>query len=498
MKTHKRLPVRWVVVIFILIGIVLRILAAAKGHTYDMESYEIVAKIVTSGGNVYAQTTRYNYGPLWFLFLGSLYKLALLTPVPFATLRFLIVGFLSVVDAGLFLFLHRRYGMKIAVLAFFNPIGILLTGYYSQFDNLALFIALVAVVLLEHETHFSKKKVGGLVLLGASLVIKHICFAFPVWLAVRENGWKRKFAVIAIPMAVFLLSFVPYAPKAGLWIVNNVLLYTSYNNAPLWFIVVPDLLKFYISKYIFFFGALLIGAWVFRRWPLMEAFLWYSAVLVACSPAIAAQYFAIVLPFIAIYWNGFFLAFTLVQTLYMWMMALGGTLVIRPLHIYIDHDSFNYANQIVLLAFGAVFAYWWQDERRRTVRHTIAALVVANLILFTCFFVPSIMEDRRVRAIERAIAEADYERANMLYEVTQHPAPFAGSRYWYKLTHSRKTIEYYRSWRRVLDLYNTVGEKDWEEIWEKLDEIPAGSYFQESVASIAAEARRHVRTLHEN
>lgn len=48
-----------------LLGLMLRMLLAAQPfYNFDVESYSLVAGIVREGGNVYAETIRYNYSPL--------------------------------------------------------------------------------------------------------------------------------------------------------------------------------------------------------------------------------------------------------------------------------------------------------------------------------------------------------------------------------------------------------------------------------------------------
>jgi len=46
-------------------------------------------------------------------------------------------GFLSLVDLGIFFVLWKKFGRPAAALFFLNPISVIITGYQSQFDNLA-------------------------------------------------------------------------------------------------------------------------------------------------------------------------------------------------------------------------------------------------------------------------------------------------------------------------------------------------------------------------
>src|SRR5512146_1412095 len=99
------------------IGLALRFLVALAGHNLDFESFQIVAGITARGGNVYAETARYNYGPIWFGVLRALHS------VSPSDLRLPIVALLSLTDTGIFLILWRRFGPFAAFLFFLNPIS---------------------------------------------------------------------------------------------------------------------------------------------------------------------------------------------------------------------------------------------------------------------------------------------------------------------------------------------------------------------------------------
>jgi hypothetical protein len=88
-------------VLALLIGVMLRYLMIARGFNFDFLSYEIVADIVRSNENVYANTPRYNYGPIWSWILYLL---------SFGSLRIGVVTLLTLVDLSLTMFVDRRYG----------------------------------------------------------------------------------------------------------------------------------------------------------------------------------------------------------------------------------------------------------------------------------------------------------------------------------------------------------------------------------------------------
>jgi hypothetical protein len=111
------------------------------GYNYDFESHLIVGKIVSSGGNVYAETSRYNYGPIFSLCLGLFYYLSSFLGNPSFAYRMFIVCFLTCFDIALSFLLYKKYkSMSIAALFFLNPVSIIITGYHNQFDVLASWV----------------------------------------------------------------------------------------------------------------------------------------------------------------------------------------------------------------------------------------------------------------------------------------------------------------------------------------------------------------------
>ncbi len=82
------------------------------------------------GGNVYAETTRYNYTPVWAYCLLFLNRVALVTGLPF---HFVVRGFLSLVDMVNALMIgliaaqrDPKDGKQRSLLYLLNPAAILL------------------------------------------------------------------------------------------------------------------------------------------------------------------------------------------------------------------------------------------------------------------------------------------------------------------------------------------------------------------------------------
>lgn len=115
---QTKLQVKWLLpLIVIIVGIGLRFLVAKRGHNFDFDSFLIVINIVKRSGNVYAETTRYNYGPVWF---NIVFILDMIATFFHSYFRHILVGFLSMVDLSIFFILWRKIGKTAAYLFFFK------------------------------------------------------------------------------------------------------------------------------------------------------------------------------------------------------------------------------------------------------------------------------------------------------------------------------------------------------------------------------------------
>lgn len=297
------------------IGIAARLALPLLGHNFDVDSYRIVADIMADDGNVYAETARYNYGPIWFLIVHALDLLpGPPNADPAVALHFKIAGFLTLVDMGLFAILARRFSVKVGTLFFLNPVSILITGYHSQFDNLAVLLAFAAVVLFDR-VKGTRGRALLLAGLGLSLMAKHLLFLLPLWLAMRPQGWWQRFFTLAVPYGIFALGFVPYLRGGMEGIVANVFLYRSQGNSPLWRTLLPDGLLDIVPLMVFFIAAMLALGWLVRERRVFDQLRIYFIALVVFSSAIANQYLAIPAAPIAASWNLAYAAFSQVGTL---------------------------------------------------------------------------------------------------------------------------------------------------------------------------------------
>lgn len=304
-------------ILVLVIGVVLRLVLPFRGFNYDIESWKIAADIMAHGGNVYGETGRYNYGPIWF------HILHLLDVIPgtgfgqFFAFRYKVAAFLTCVDVAIFVILLRRFNVLVATLFFLSPISIIITGLHSQMDNLAVLFGLIGVLYLERGERQRAYFVVGLLFLALSLSTKHLLFFLPIWLAFKQARWSQKLLVVGIPYAIFLGLFVPYWELGQTGIINNVFLYRSFNNAPFWTVFAPAIFLKVLPPVILFFSALFVLGLVWRQKPLLETYFLYLISVVVFSSAIANQYLAIPTAAIATQWNWAYALFTAFSTVYL-------------------------------------------------------------------------------------------------------------------------------------------------------------------------------------
>jgi hypothetical protein len=303
----------------LVVGFGLRMLAAAQGYNNDPDAYRFVVDLMLQGKSVYAETNRYNYGPVWLNILWLLDKIPWVASDPTWALRWKAAVFLSCVDCCIAYLLLRWYGLIVATLFFLNPISIIITGYHSQFDNLALLMAILAARLIggqQPESAAYNEKIFGFVLLGVSLAVKHLALFFPIWLFFHYETRKMKILAVLIPYGLFLLSFVPYAASwAG--IVRHVFLYHSMQNGPFWKLVAPGFVANKLLLPLFFIAAMLLAGLYWRKRDVREALWLYLVSLVVFSAAIANQYLSIPVSAISVNFNPFYGVYTLFATIWL-------------------------------------------------------------------------------------------------------------------------------------------------------------------------------------
>jgi hypothetical protein len=279
-------------------------LAFALFHpgNFDAASYEIVAGIVERGGNVYAETSRYNYSPVWSFVLLVLHQL----PVSF---RFAVGGFLSLVDAANAYLIFLIAGPVAALVYFCNPASVIMVGLHSQFEPLALMPLLLALHLHRRGKHWAL--VWALATL--SLIIKHnMLFLVLMLFLYVFRGRIRPLVAMGASSALFLLSFVPYLPDGLTGIVDNVFRYSGMQG--LWGL---DALLVWWSTPIFI-PVMVALLYIMRdRLPLLDGMAFAAVAFLALSPGIGTQYFLLLLVFGSLKPSKFLITFSALLFVYM-------------------------------------------------------------------------------------------------------------------------------------------------------------------------------------
>jgi hypothetical protein len=336
----------------LLCGLAARFWIGTFGHNYDYDSERIIAGITRSGENVYASTDRYNYGPVWFQILHGL---DLLSGGNEKVFRALVIGFLSAVDIGIFFALRQKFGRLAATLFFLNPVSIMITGYHNQFDNVALLLGFWSVMLFgdDFKKPIGRRKFFGLVVLGFSLMTKHLLFVFPLWLAVKQRGMLQKWIVLIVPPLIFLAGFLPYWSAGREGIIHNVFQYRSSTADFFYHFFMPGDIAYLANSQTVWIAFLILFAFICRKKNIFESLLIYTAVLVSTSPAMANQYLAIPAAFVSVYVNPFSICYILIAAVHI-IADVNGP------HLFKNFRG-SYADLAVYCLFLALVWTMWRE-----------------------------------------------------------------------------------------------------------------------------------------
>ena len=186
---------------------------AGQAGTYDLVSWRIAISLLRSGRDLYLETSRYNYSPLW---AGVLYLLDGLSGVLKLSLPLLLSLFLLGVDiatAALVRTLALRRGKSelaaffLALLFFANPVSVIVSSRLYTFDNLSIAFLLLALLFRRSSGARPAATAGWLSL---SLIAKHITWFHPLLFARRRGSPRLSWRAALAPYALFLISFAPF------------------------------------------------------------------------------------------------------------------------------------------------------------------------------------------------------------------------------------------------------------------------------------------------
>lgn len=303
------------------IGVAVRLLLSRVGYNFDLESWSIATRLVLGHQSVYVHTARYPYAPIGLGFLAPLQWLAQAFGAnSIQDFHLLVAAFLSLVDVGLALLLRRTFGFAAACVFLLNPVSLLVTGYHSQIDNVALLVGFGSFLLLRTASATGSRAAYfvSAALIGISLGVKHVLLLFPLWVAVEsgKTRWRavERFSYVAIAYGMFAASFVLYLvfhPDSLPGIRWHVFAYRGYEyygqalvptwtwrlvtgsvhrGGPAW----GHFLQYYWVAWLAVLA--ILGVWVARKMP-ERSFFVYLVALVLLTPTIADQY--LVIPILA-------------------------------------------------------------------------------------------------------------------------------------------------------------------------------------------------------
>ena len=326
-------------------------LAGFRGN-YDVGSYETVAAAVRAGGAPYVQGLRYNYSPAWAYVLAACAVVGDAIGVSVGAVVGTLLLLFDAATAGVLYLLggRGRRGAAAALLFFANPVSVIATGHYVQFDNVAIFFLLVAILAMTDVAREGKASLA----LAASLLVKHFTFFFPI---VFERGRNRRRLGPVAATAPYLIFAAAFAPFWKSWpaIRDNVLFYRGgeedYGVGLLRHIVwLPRWLPA-----VLFLVAVAAAIRVGRDRPLPRACLLLFLVMLLFTPGVNEYYFAWPIALGALSGGFGYAVYTIVVSAF----SIGGSL--EGLRVPFTH----------LPGWGGV---WWSllfwiawDERRRVI-----------------------------------------------------------------------------------------------------------------------------------
>jgi hypothetical protein len=220
---------KWLLAGAMVFSVLAKVALARIGHNYDVESYRLVGNILARGGSVYANTGRYNYGPIWAWLVAGFGCLA--GTGGGEHFHVWIAAFLAIVDVLICMAIASAYSWIGAMVFVLSPIGLLISGFDSQFDNLAVLIGLYAWLQVRAGKPKPTTLIASSICLGISLIVKHILFLFPIWLVFWKPLGRLRCRILyaAIAYGLFAGAFLPWwnDPPSRAGIVQNVFRYSG-------------------------------------------------------------------------------------------------------------------------------------------------------------------------------------------------------------------------------------------------------------------------------
>lgn len=293
----------------VILGLTFRFLVLYVTTNVDFDNFRYTAQLSAEGKNIYANFRSYNYGILFSMICGWLYRAAQLLGGSMLAYKILHVGFLSLCDFVIAKVAEKKAGTLWGILFFLNPVSMIVDGYHTQFDNIAVMFGALGILCIEESCE--REKFGlddflGVIFLSLSLITKHFIYAFPVYVLFSTRIKTRKKILYAfVPPLLFLLHFAPYWSEGSQGIIEHVFLYRSFGNFPLiaesfWlrlglFYTATPVTNIYL---LIFTALMIISAYIFRGEDIFHSFLLYLIAVVSFSSGASGQ--QLVIPCLAV------------------------------------------------------------------------------------------------------------------------------------------------------------------------------------------------------
>ena len=308
-----RYPKKYLWLAAVFVGTLARIVIARLGHNEDFYNWTWNATVLRDGGSVYSGDVPYGYGPFWMFVLRFADLIQNLFPDNRKVFRLAIILILTITDLLIATIIAHKFSHYAALLFFLNPVSIIITGYHNQFDNIAILIALVAVIYFNSEQSESKSRnlYLGLALIGLSLAVKQILLFVPVWLFFRNGTFKQRITRGAVPYVVYIACFIPWATSIARIEIIFEEVFLQRRGRPG---VIRNLggatyveptfdlnygrMGFYLSYLIWVIGIFAFG-WIMRNRSLIHSLIVYLLLMVGLAPAYSQQ--QLILPLIALF-----------------------------------------------------------------------------------------------------------------------------------------------------------------------------------------------------
>ena len=308
-----RYPKKYLWLLAVAIGTLARVLIAKRGHNGDFQSWIWCITVMRDGGSVYSGSSNYGFGPAWMFVLKFADIVQGIFPDNRIVFRLVIILILTAFDLAIAILIAKKFSLIAGLLFFINPVSIIISGFHNQFDNIAIFVSMIGIFLLESIDLDEKKKSWwlGLALIGFSLAIKHILLFFPIWLFFRAGTFRQRASRLVFPYVVYLVCFIPWATsldRVKIIIEENFLKKGGEPASILTFFgsdsesggggfTYRELIL--ILAYLIWLLGILAFGWAMRNRSIVHSLLIYLVVMVGLAPKYSQQ--QLILPLLALF-----------------------------------------------------------------------------------------------------------------------------------------------------------------------------------------------------